>query len=168
MKNNIRASIVIGLIAIAICSLASGCANEKDSAATNNNGDSPSKSYQVETQLPDSNGESPSNLSTNFQAPEEGYYSNDYDEILKIKKSDDNAYSIEYSITKLLYVENAVGTYDFETGILSFSGDDNGDALEAQVVNKGGRLEVTVTQSSHKGIVGSVQSFYKTDYLDRG
>lgn len=164
MKHNIRTSIAIGLIVVAICSFVTGCANEKDSAAANSNADSSNKSSQVENQLPSSNDESSSSSSTDFQAPEEGYYSNDYDEILNIKKSDDNTYNIEYSITKLLYVENAVGTYNSETGVLSFSGDDDGGAtFEADVVNKGDHLEVTVTQSSYENAIGSVQSFYKAD-----
>lgn len=134
MKRNIRASILIGLIAAAICFLITGCAKEKDSSAINH------------------------------LVPDEGYYSNDYEEILKIEKSDDGSYSIEYSIFKLLYIENAVGTYDSGTGILSFSGKDGtGNILEADIENKGDHLEVTVTQSSHKDINGSVQDFYKTD-----
>ncbi len=80
--------------------------------------------------------------------------------ILKYKGG---AYAIEYSITRLLYVENAVGTYDPETGILRFSGEDDGGNVlkKAAIVNKGDCLEVTVTQSSHKDAVGSVQNFYK-------
>ena len=153
MKHNIRTSIVIGLVVIAMCSFVTGCANKKDSAAANSNDDLSNKSSQVENQLPNSNDESSSSSSTDFQAPEEGYYSNDYDEILKIQKSDDNTYNIEYSIT-----------YNSETGVLSFSGGDDGGAVfEADVVNKGDHLEVTVTQSSHKDVVGSVQSFYKAD-----
>ena len=68
--------------------------------------------------------------------------------ILKYKGG---AYAIEYSITRLLYVENAVGTYDPETGILRFSGEDDGGNVlkKAAIVNKGDCLEVTVTQSSH-------------------
>ena len=164
MKYNIRTSIVIGLVVIAMCSFVTGCANKKDSAAANSNDDLSNKSSQVENQLPSSDDESSSSSSTGFQAPEEGYYSNDYDEILKIQKSDDNTYNIEYSITKLLYVENAVGTYNSETGVLSFRGDDDSGAVfEADVVNKGDHLEVAVTQSSHRDAVGSVQSFYKAD-----
>ena len=163
MKYNIRTSIVIGLVVIAMCSFVTGCANKKDSAAANSNDDLSNKSSQVENQLPSSDDESSSSSSTGFQAPEEGYYSNDYNN-LKIQKSDDNTYNIEYSITKLLYVENAVGTYNSETGVLSFRGDDDGGAVfEADVVNKGDHLEVAVTQSSHKDAVGSVQSFYKAD-----
>ena len=41
--------------------------------------------------------------------------------------------------------------------------DDGGAVFEADVVNKGDHLEVTVTQSSYKDAVGSVQSFYKAD-----
>ena len=33
MKHNIRTSIVIGLVVIAMCSFLTGCANKKDSAA---------------------------------------------------------------------------------------------------------------------------------------
>ena len=98
MKYNIRTSIVIGLVVIAMCSFVTGCANKKDSAAANSNDDLSNKSSQVENQLPSSDDESSSSSSTGFQAPEEGYYSNDYDEILKIQKSDDNTYNIEYSI----------------------------------------------------------------------
>ncbi len=84
MKYNIRTSIVIGLVVIAMCSFVTGCANKKDSAAANSNDDLSNKSSQVENQLPSSDDESSSSSSTGFQAPEEGYYSNDYDEILKI------------------------------------------------------------------------------------
>lgn len=99
-----------------------------------------------------------------FQMPEEGYYSNDFDEILNITKEDDGTYSIEYSVTHLLYVENAIGTYDSETGILNFSGkDDRGNDIKADIENKGDHLEVTVTQSSHEDIVGTTQIFSQTD-----
>ena len=92
------------------------------------------------------------NDTANFQMPEEGYYSNDYDEILRIKKEDDGTYNIiEYSITHLLYVENATGIYNSETGIFEFSGkDDSGNDIKAEIENKGDYLEVTVTQSSHE------------------
>lgn len=89
------------------------------------------------------------NDTANFQMPEEGYYSNDFDEILNITKEDDGTYRIEYSVTHLLYVENAIGTYDSETGILSFSGkDDRGNDIKAEIENKGDHLEVTVTQNT--------------------
>lgn len=112
-----------------------------------------------------SNGEVQSNTTTaDSQVPEEGYYSNDYDEILKIKKKDDGTYNIEYSITHLLYVENAVGIYDSETGILSFSGeDDRGNDIKADIKNKGDHLEVTVTQSNYKDVVGTTQDFSPAD-----
>ena len=38
------------------------------------------------------------NDTANFQMPEEGYYSNDFDEILNITKEDDGTYRIEYSV----------------------------------------------------------------------
>ncbi len=48
MKHNIRTSIVIGLVVIAMCSFVTGCANKKDSAAANSNDDLSNKSSQVE------------------------------------------------------------------------------------------------------------------------
>ena len=113
--------------------------------------------------LPDSKAQSDT-TAPKFQMPEEGYYSNDFDEILNITKEDDGTYSIEYSVTHLLYVENAIGTYDSETGILNFSGkDDRGNDIKADIENKGDHLEVTVTQSSHEDIVGTTQIFSQTD-----
>lgn len=99
------------------------------------------------------------------KTPEEGYYSNDYDEILRIKKEDDGTYNIiEYSITHLLYVENATGIYNSETGILEFSGkDDSGNDIKAEIENKGDYLEVTVTQSSHEDIIGTKQEFFQAN-----
>ena len=104
------------------------------------------------------------NDTANFQMPEEGYYSNDFDEILNITKEDDGTYRIEYSVTHLLYVENAIGTYDSETGILSFSGkDDRGNDIKAEIENKGDHLEVTVTQSNYEDIIGTKQEFFQAD-----
>jgi len=95
---------------------------------------------------------------------EEGYYSNDFDEILNITKEDDGTYRIEYSVTHLLYVENAIGTYGSETGILSFSGkDDRGNDIKAEIENKGDHLEVTVTQSNYEDIIGTKQEFFQAD-----
>lgn len=103
------------------------------------------------------------NDTANFLMPEEGYYSNDYDEILRIKKEDDGTYNIlEYGITHLLYVENAVGIYNSETGILEFSGkDDRGNDIKAEIENKGDCLEVTVIQSSYEDIIGTKQEFFQ-------
>lgn len=69
MKHNIRTSIVIGLVIIAMCSFVTGCANKKDSAEANSNDDLSNKSSQVENQLPSSDDESSSSSSTDFQAP---------------------------------------------------------------------------------------------------
>ena len=92
--------------------------------------------------------------------PVEGEYSNDYEEILNIRKNDDK-YEIEYSIIKLTYVENAEGTYDPATGILHFSGmDDTGSVLEADIITYEDHLEVTVTDSAHSEVVGTTQAFY--------
>ena len=88
----------------------------------------------------------------------------DFDEILNITKEDDGTYRIEYSVTHLLYVENAIGTYGSETGILSFSGkDDRGNDIKAEIENKGDHLEVTVTQSNYEDIIGTKQEFFQAD-----
>ncbi len=114
--------------------------------------------------LPPEGETEPPGMEPGALAPEEGYYCNDYDEILKIKKEDDGTYHIEYSITHLLYVENAVGMYDSETGILTFSGKDaSGNEIKAEIKNKGAYLEVTVTQSSYKDVVGTTQNFFQAD-----
>lgn len=142
----------LGLLIFALA----GCGNTQKN-------DLPNSKVQSDTATAD--GEIQSNTAASkFQMPEEGYYSNDFDEILNITKKDDGTYSIEYSVTHLLYVENAIGTYDSETGILSFSGkDDRGDDIKADIENKGDHLEVTVTQSSHEDIVGTTQNFSQTD-----
>ena len=142
----------LGLLIFALA----GCGNTQKN-------DLPNSKAQSDTATAD--GEIQSNTAASkFQMPEEGYYSNDFDEILNITKKDDGTYSIEQSVTHLLYVENAIGTYDSETGILSFSGkDDRGDDIKADIENKGDHLEVTVTQSSHEDIVGTTQIFSQTD-----
>ena len=152
MRKYILSMAILGLLIFALA----GCGNTQKN-------DLPNSEAQSDTATADS--ETQSNTATSkFQMPEEGYYSNDFDEILNITKEDDGTYSIEYSVTHLLYVENAIGTYDSETGILSFSGkDDSGNDIKANIENKGDHLEVTVTQSSHEDIVGTTQIFSQTD-----
>ena len=152
MRKYILSMAILGLLIFALA----GCGNTQKN-------DLPNSETQSDTATADS--ETQSNTATSkFQMPEEGYYSNDFDEILNITKEDDGTYSIEYSVTHLLYVENAIGTYDSETGILSFSGkDDSGNDIKANIENKGDHLEVTVTQSSHEDIVGTTQNFSQAD-----
>ncbi len=98
--------------------------------------------------------------------PEEGCYISDCDEILKIEKTNNGTYNIlEYGITHLLYVENAVGNYNSETGLLEFSGkDDMGNDIKAEIKNMGDHLEVTVTHHSrYEGIIGTKQDFFQED-----
>lgn len=101
MKRIVRAGIAVRLIVIAVCSLMTGCSSEKSSAAAGSQGDPSGKASQAEeAPFPDPKEESASGSSSFFQAPEEGYYSNAYDEILKIRKSSGGTYAIEYSITR--------------------------------------------------------------------
>ena len=62
--------------------------------------------------------------------------------------------------------KNAIGTYDSETGILSFSGkDDRGNDIKAEIENKGDHLEVTVTQSNYEDIIGTKQEFFSSRWV---
>ena len=154
---------VIYLVALCMMLELVGCGQSQG----NKEPSSESTSVQVENKNVSgivSNEHLTQNDTANFQMPEEGYYSNGFDEILNITKEEDGAYSIEYSVTHLLYVENAIGTYDSETGILSFSGkDDRGNDIKAEIENKGDYLEVTVTQSSYEDIIGTKQEFFQAD-----
>lgn len=74
-----------------------------------------------------------------------------YDDIahLIISKVDDKNYTVDYGIYKLMYMESAIGNYDANTGILSFSGTDicTGRKLSADVIIQGDNLVVTLTHS---------------------
>ncbi|MDE6015505.1 MAG: hypothetical protein K2H41_07410 [Acetatifactor sp.] len=78
-----------------------------------------------------------------------GEYHDDMGSQLIISKVDDKNYTIEYGIYKLMYTENAVGSYDVNTGILSFSGTDisTESTLSADVTIQGNNLIVTLTNS---------------------
>ena len=98
----------------------------------------------------------------NSETPAEGSYSNESGEILKIVKADLGTYDIEYSITHLLYIQNAAGVYDSDTGILHFNGGDaSGNLIGADIQNKGDHLQVTVTKSNMNNIVGLTQDFFR-------
>lgn len=79
-----------------------------------------------------------------------GEYQDDMGSQLIISEGDDKNYSVTYSIYKLMYMDNAAGSYDADLGILSFSGtDDVGAALSADVAIEGDHLIVTLTQSAY-------------------
>lgn len=80
-----------------------------------------------------------------------GEYHDDMGSQLIISKVDDKNYTIEYGIYKLMYTENAVGSYDVNTGILSFSGTDisTESTLSADVTMQGDNLIVTLTYSEY-------------------
>ena len=61
------------------------------------------------------------NDTANFQMPEEGYYSNDFDEILNITKEDDGTYRIEYSVTHLLMSKTRLELTILKQGFLALA-----------------------------------------------
>lgn len=78
-----------------------------------------------------------------------GEYRDDMGELM-ISMIDEETYSVTYGIYKLAYMENAVGKYDDDSGILSFSGtDDAGNILSADVTVQGEDLLVTLVDSAY-------------------
>ncbi|MDE7444257.1 MAG: hypothetical protein K2N15_00905 [Lachnospiraceae bacterium] len=80
-----------------------------------------------------------------------GRYHDDMGSELSISKADDKNYSIDFGIYKSFYVEDAVGSYDDRSGVLSFSGTDLGteNTISADVTIQGDHLLVTLTQSEY-------------------
>lgn len=80
-----------------------------------------------------------------------GEYHDDMGSQLTISKVDDKNYTVTYGIYKLTYVENAVGSYDASSGILSFSGTDIATEIElsADITIQGDNLIVTLTHSEY-------------------
>ena len=167
MRKYNKNDLTVGLITVcSIVALLSGCTKENDvTPAVSQSSDAMEQSETSfkETEFSEDAEQTGSDTLDDL-SPEAGYYSNDYDEILKIEKLDDGTYNIEYSVYKLLYVESATGIYDPESGKIHFNGkDDGGNVLEADIENMGNHLQVTVTQSSHEDIVGTTQDFYPAE-----
>ncbi len=80
-----------------------------------------------------------------------GEYHDDMGSQLIISKVDDKNYTVTHGIYKLTYVENAVGSYDANSGILSFSGTDISTEIElsADITIQGDNLIVTLTHSEY-------------------
>lgn len=85
-----------------------------------------------------------------------GEYHDDMGSQLIISKVDDKNYTVEFGIYKSFYLEEAVGSYDADSGVLSFSGielgsDINGPEikLSADVTIRGDNLTVTLTYSEY-------------------
>ena len=80
-----------------------------------------------------------------------GEYHDDMGSQLTISKVDDKNYTVTYGIYKLTYVENADGSYDANSGILSFSGTDISTEIElsADITIQGDNLIVTLTHSEY-------------------
>ena len=71
-------------------------------------------------------------------------------------------YNVEYGIYKLMYIFDAVGTYDLRAGVLTFSGtDDNSNLFSAEVRDMGEYLAVTLTESAYSEYpAGTESDFY--------
>lgn len=82
-----------------------------------------------------------------------GEYHDDMGSQLIISKVDDKNYTVTYGIYKLTYVEDAVGSYDSDSGVLSFSGTDIATEikLSAYITIQGDNLIVTLTYSEYSG-----------------
>ena len=85
-----------------------------------------------------------------------GEYHDDMGSELIISKVDDKNYSVDFGIYKSFYVEEAVGSYDANSGVLSFSGIELGTditgteiKLSADVTIQGDNLIVTLTYSEY-------------------
>ena len=78
-----------------------------------------------------------------------GEYCDDMGELI-ISRIDEQNYTVDYGIYKLAYVKNAAGSYDVDSGILSFSGtDDSGNLLSADAAMQGDEMAVTLTHSAY-------------------
>lgn len=124
-----------------------------ESALDNNEHDS-NEDESVNVDEPATNNQQESSVQTaesmNPETFPVGEYHDDMGSQLIISKVDDKNYSVEFGIYKLMYTENAaVGSYDVNTGILSFSGKDISSerTLSADVTIQGDNLIVTLTHS---------------------
>lgn len=87
MKKNL----IIGLIGV--CFLFSGCGKGEQTTAP----ESQTGQNVMQSEATESVGQTAPDIA-DYQEPEEGYYSNDEGEILKIEKAEDGTYNIEYSV----------------------------------------------------------------------
>lgn len=80
-----------------------------------------------------------------------GEYHDDMGSQLIISKVDDKNYTVTYGIYRLTYMEDAVGSYDVNSEVLSFSGADIATEikLSADVTIQGDNLIVTLTHSEY-------------------
>lgn len=87
----------------------------------------------------------------NPQAFPVGEYYDDMGSQLIISKVVDKNYTVTFGIYKLTYMEDAVGIYDVNSGVLYFSGTDIDTEikLSADVTIQGDNLIVTLTHSEY-------------------
>lgn len=92
-----------------------------------------------------------------------GEYVDDMGSDLIIAADENGGYSVDYSIYKLAYIDNASGVYDEKAKILSFEGTDyDGNVLAASVNFSDGEPVVTLTKSAYNDCpVGTVFEFQK-------
>jgi hypothetical protein len=145
--------IVVSFLAMAM--LLSGCEKQNASVETKNSKRIEESSSAISEETTKDNEEQ-----QNFNP--EGTYVDDMGSDLIISKNQDESYTVEYSIYKLTYMENATGIYNKDTSTFSFEGmDDNNNLLAADVVSADNHLVVTLTKSSYEDCpIGTSFDFY--------
>ncbi len=163
-KNGAAVLICTIMLAVSLGTLV-GCSitkeNTEDGSSSLGTEDIQDENSQTDQPSPDSvldNDEHDSNESESVN-PETfpvGEYHDDMGSQLIISKVDDKNYSVDFGIYKSFYVEEAVGSYDANSGILSFSGIELGTditgteiKLSADVTIQGDNLLVTLTHSEY-------------------
>lgn len=121
---------------------------------SDNNEHEPNENESINVNEPTTNQPESSTQTAESVNPETfpvGEYHDDMGSELIISKIDDKNYSVDFGIYKSMYTENAVGSYDVNSGVLSFSGTDLGtdSTISADVTIQGNNLLVTLTQSEH-------------------
>lgn len=149
-KNGMAVLICAILLAVSFGTLV-GCSitkeNIEDSSGSSRSEDIPDENSQTNQQ--ESSIQTAESI--NPETFPVGEYHDDMGSQLIISKVDDKNYTVEFGIYKSMYTENAVGSYDVNTGILSFSGTDisTESTISADVAIQGDNLLVTLTHSEH-------------------
>lgn len=128
-------------------------------SALDNSGHDSNENESVNVNEPDSDQKESSMQTTESINPETfpvGEYHDDMGSQLIISKVNDKNYTVDFGIYKSFYVEDAVGSYDVNSGVLSFSGIELGTdiigseiKLSADVTIQGDNLTVTLTYSEY-------------------
>ncbi|MBR1693018.1 MAG: hypothetical protein IJ711_09655, partial [Lachnospiraceae bacterium] len=108
----------------------------------------------------------PTPVSDNKTTPSigDGTYYDDMDSQLVISHDDENRYYIDFGVHKVTYVEDAIGEYDTDSGILHFTGCDyDGKDVTAEIECRDEHLVVTITDWEYTDFLpnGTTLDFYQ-------